>query len=128
MDRYERAFHKLLRHMGKDVMVTKRMKQYDSNNKIIVDNKGQPKYTKTTNHCLAQIDLIKGTERYIEGLILQPGDAIGYFQKKDIQHLNTDTIINVEIDGLKFQFEVLEINPDLINIVVPMKRIKTGDN
>jgi len=59
MDRYERAFHKLLRHMGKDVMVTKRMKQYDSNNKIIVDNKGQPEYTETTNHCLAQIDLVK---------------------------------------------------------------------
>ncbi len=112
MDRYKRAFHKLLRHIGKDVIVT---------TCIDIDEEGKPEYD-GTHTLLAQIDLMRGTEKIIDDMILKPGDAMGYFQNNDIEYLTEESKVEVNINGVDFTFKVMKVLPDLINIVVPMKQ------
>lgn len=118
MNKYERAFLKLLKHIGKDVTVTTRTDSGET------DDDGQPVYNEDTNTLLAQMDLLKGTERIIEGLILKPGDCIGYFQKKDVEYLNNDSYVSVTLQGIDFHFKIVDVLPEAVNIVVPMRRVE----
>jgi hypothetical protein len=87
-----------------------------------IDEEGKPQYDTTTHTLTAQIDLMKGTEKIIDDMILKPGDAMGYFQNKDIEHLTEESKVEVTINGIEFTFKVVKVLPDIINIVVPMKQ------
>lgn len=56
-----------------------------------IDEEGKPQYNTTTHTLTAQIDLIKGTEKIIDDIILKPGDAVGYFQNKHIEYLTEES-------------------------------------
>ncbi len=98
---------------GKDVTVT---------TCINIDEEGKPEYDETTHTLLAQVDLMKGTEKIIDDMILKPGDAMGYFQNKHIEHLTEDSKVEVTIGEVDFMFKVMKVLPDIINVVVPMKQ------
>jgi hypothetical protein len=55
-------------------------------------------------------------------MILKPGDAMGYFQNKHIGYLTEESKAEVTINGVDFTFKVMNVLPDIINIVVPMKQ------
>lgn len=113
MNKYERAFLKLLKHIGKDVTVT---------TCTDIDEEGKPLYDETTHTITAQIDLIKGTEKIVDDMILKPGDAMGYFKNKDVEYLTEESKVEVTINGIAFEFKIEKVLPDLINTVVPMKQ------
>jgi hypothetical protein len=99
--------------IGKDVTVT---------TCTDIDEEGKPVYDETSHTLLAQIDLMKGTEKIIDDMILKPGDAMGYFQNKDIEYLTEESKAEVTINWVDFTFKVMNVLPDIINIVVPMKQ------
>jgi len=113
LNKYEQAFQKLLKHVGRDITIT---------TCIDIDEESKPVYDETTHTLLAQIDLMKGTEKIIDDMILKPGDAMGYFQNKDIEYLTEESKVEVTINGVDFTFKVMKVLPDIINVVVPLKQ------
>lgn len=113
LNKYERAFQKLLKHVGQDITIT---------TCIDIDEESKPVYDETTHTITAQIDLIKGTEKIIDDIILKPGDAVGYFQNKHIEYLTEESKVEVTIKGIDFTFKIVKVLPDLINTVVPLKQ------
>lgn len=109
--------------IGQQVTITTRTQQIEDE-KPVFDDEGQPVFNEETNNTTAQIDIYKGNEKTVEGIKIKPGDATGYFLKKDLEYLNPDSYIDLEKDGINFHFKITDIIPDIVNIKVPLKRVE----
>ncbi len=87
------------------------------------DEDNQPTYTETSHTLFAQIDILKATDRTFEGLKLQPGDAMGYFQKKDVAYLTEESTVEVTRSGVTLQFIIQKVTPEMVNIPVQLKQV-----
>lgn len=127
MDIFEKFLNTVLpdtgETIGKNVKVTTRTPKIVDGEEV-VDEDEQPIMDEEKNTLFAHMDLIKGTEQIVEGLILKPGDCIGYFQKKDVEYLNSDSYVDLTIHGIDFHFKIIDVIPEAVNIVVPMKKVE----
>lgn len=122
MDRYERAFLKALKYFGESVTIETRTPQLDAQEDVVKDDDNQIVYESDTNTTTAQIDIIKPTDRIIEGLKLKHGDAMAYFQKKDVGYLNIDSYVT-DSDGIYYKIAYVNTKP-LMSVEVALKRVE----
>jgi len=119
------AFEKFLTKHGVDVQVTTRTPQLDTDGITeLTDTDGQPIYDEELNILKCRLNVLKGNEKVIEGLILKPGDAVGLFSLDDTDYLNTDSYVYIEYYGSSsFNFRILEIIPKVTHLQVMLQRV-----
>lgn len=121
----ESAFHTFIKRFGRYVLITTRTPTLDGEGNEITDTDGQLVYTETENSTKARINVLQGSERIIENMILKPGDAIGLFKNADIEYLNTDSYVDIDyLNGVSFHFKIKEILPKITHLKVLMKRVE----
>ncbi len=119
----EKLFEKILntkilgQTVGKNLTVTTNTELPD-----IKDEDGHSTFQESINTLFAQINIGEATYKNVEGVLVKIGDSKAAFQKKDIGYLNSDSYVDVTVDGEDFHFKMVDVVPTLINVSVTLKR------
>lgn len=117
------AFNKILNRFGKEVTVTHRTPKTDGG-EIVKDKDGHPVYDEETVTLKALIRIMKGSERIVENLILEPGEAIGKFKLSDGIYLNKNSSLTADYgNGLIYNWNMTKPIQKLTHFEVNLKKI-----
>lgn len=117
------AFNRILNRFGRKVTVTHRTPQ-TVGGEVVKDKDGHPVYDEETVTLKALINIMKGSERIVENLILEPGEAIGHFKLTDGIYLNENSSLSVDYgDGLVYNYNMMKPIQKLTHFEVNLKKV-----
>lgn len=117
------AFNKILKRFGKEVTVTHRTPQ-TIGGVVMKDKDGHQVYDEESVTLKALIKIMKGSERIVENLILEPGEAIGHFKLSDGIYLNEDSSLSIDYgDGLVYNYNMMKPIQKVTHFEVNLKKI-----